>query len=114
MNTNQPAGIGQRSSFLPAARWLAAGGAALFLVGYALHYVLMVRIKRGGQDWKGSSDVNFGIFSLGLLCWVIAPFFCRCPLWLKIILSVILVVVWAALGSVAVFVDNQAFNLPGN
>ena len=114
MNTDPPAGIGQRSFFLPTARLLTVGGAAVFLVGYAVHYVLMVRIERGGQDWKGWSDVNFGILSLALLCWVLAPFFCRCPLWLKIILSVLSVIVWAALGDVAAFIDHQAFNLPAN
>jgi hypothetical protein len=114
MNTNQPAGIGQRSFFLPTARLLAAGGAALFLIGYALQYMVMVRIKRGGQDWDGWSDVNLGLLLLSLLCWVIAPFFCRCPLWLKVILSVLSVIVWAALGKVAVFFAHQAFNLPAN
>src|SRR5262245_20193480 len=64
------------------------------------------RIEHAGVEWL----VAFPL--AGLLCWVIAPFLTKFPIWAKIGLSVSAIVVWSLLGNFVTFVFFRVLGLP--
>ncbi len=83
------------------ASWSLGGiGLLLFLFGVGLQFWFL---KLGGPRPHENlvPDIALTAFFLALLCWVVAPFLGKRPLWLKIGVALCLVTAWSVLGYLA-------------
>jgi hypothetical protein len=83
-------------------------------VGYILMFWHLKEIQQNGVTHPRAPNFALGFILSALLCLVIAPFYSKRPLWLKIGLSISLIVGWSLLGHMYEFILNRAFGFHGN
>jgi hypothetical protein len=97
---------------LSATRLLFGIGLALYLVGYFFQFWILKSVQRGAAvaEWPLKNGA-LCLLLMAPVCWVIAPFLSRYSLWMKIVLSVGLVIAWTFVGDALASTINHALGL---
>jgi hypothetical protein len=77
---------------------LFAIGLALVLFGFGLNFWFYERSKTSTFHLNGDNTFAGCILILGLVFWVVTPFFSKRPFWVKIGLSLLSIVLWSLAG----------------